>query len=62
MEKFKIITVMLTALVAIITSAGSLNYGFTSGEHLYSFVGAFTIAGAIASAISYVLKQYNVER
>jgi hypothetical protein len=46
-------------VVVLITSAGSLNYGFTSGEHLYLFVGAFTIGAAIVSAISYVLKQYK---
>ena len=48
---------MLAAV--LITSAGSLNYGFTSGEHLYVATGAFTIGVAITAAIRYVLKRYR---
>lgn len=61
-QTIKNICYFLMLVVVLITSAGSLNYGFTSGEHLYLFVGALTIGGAIVSAISYVLKQYNAER
>jgi hypothetical protein len=58
-QTIKNICYFLMLVVVLITSAGSLNYGFTSGEHLYLFVGAFTIGAAIVSAISYVLKQYK---
>lgn len=61
-QTIKNICYFLMLVVVLITSAGSLNYGFTSGEHLYSFVGAFTIGGAIVSAIRYVLKQFKAER
>lgn len=54
--------VFLVLVAMLIASAGSLNYGFIKGEHLYMFTGAFTIGVAIVSAISYVLKQYNAER
>lgn len=51
--------VFLLLVAVLITSAGSLNYGFTSGEHLYMATGAFTIGVAITAAIAYVLKQYR---
>ena len=58
-QTIKNICYFLMLVVVLITSAGSLNYGFTSGELLYSFAGAFTIGGAITAAIAYVLKQYR---
>ena len=53
MEKFKIITVMLTALVAIIAGAGSINYGFETAQHIYSVCGALTIVTVSFKAIRY---------
>ena len=53
MEKFKIITVMLTALVAIIAGAGSINYGFETAQHIYSVCGALAIVAVIFKAMKY---------
>ena len=58
-QTIKNICYFLILVVVLITSAGSLNYGFTSGEHLYMATGAFTIGVAITAAIAYVLKQYR---
>ena len=51
--------VFLMIVALLITSAGSLNYGFTSGERLYMFTGTFSIGVVIVLAIRYVLKQFN---
>ena len=58
-QTIKNICYFLMLVVVLITSAGSLNYGFIKGEHLYMATGAFTIGVAITTAIAYVLKQYR---
>lgn len=58
-QTIKNICYFLMLVVVLITSAGSLNYGFIKGEHLYMAAGAFTIGVAITAAIAYVLKQYR---
>ena len=54
--------VFLMLVAMLIASAGSLNYGFIKGEHIYTFTGVISIGVVIVSAIAYVLKRYNGER